>query len=114
LISRPSTPQRTDRRFDPQMLTERLEKLNQTQDLRIKIYGEGFAMQWPISRTPRDLAEEAKIRVLKGWDELLCLDEDSTSEEEFDRVMARFTKTRQPRKSKPKLAVENPVQLRSP
>jgi hypothetical protein len=57
------------------------------QNIRIGLYGAEFADQWPISKTPRDLAKDAANRVTKIHDDLLLAlgDDTETDEEEDER-----------------------------
>ncbi|PNP54537.1 hypothetical protein THARTR1_05094 [Trichoderma harzianum] len=83
LISAPSSPNAVESRHDPSSfydhLFERLRGLALRQSIRENIYGEEFANEWPISRTPRALANEIRISRRKARDALLHLDSPSTS-----------------------------------
>lgn len=85
LVPAPETPAL---RYPPpdsafvETLTERLEKLAWRQRIRINVYGVDFAEEWPISRTPRLLAEEAAARRIAFLEKDLHLDSSSTSESE--------------------------------
>ncbi|KAL7912642.1 hypothetical protein GGI35DRAFT_491155 [Trichoderma velutinum] len=83
LISAPSSPNAVESRHDPSSfcdhLFERLRGLALRQSIRENIYGEEFANEWPISRTPRALANEIRIARRKARDALLHLDCPSTS-----------------------------------
>ncbi|KAK4067181.1 uncharacterized protein Triagg1_7909 [Trichoderma aggressivum f. europaeum] len=83
LISAPSSPNVVESRHDPSSfydhLLERLRGLALRQSIRENIYGEEFANEWPISRTPRALAKEIRIARRKARDALLHLDSPSTS-----------------------------------
>ncbi|KAF5025533.1 hypothetical protein F66182_2385 [Fusarium sp. NRRL 66182] len=72
-------------------LQKRLKDLSWQQDIRISCYGADFANEWPISRTPRDLAQEAAARIIRLQDELLnSISETDTEDElEFERVLKR-------------------------
>nr|CEG04920.1 unnamed protein product [Fusarium clavum] len=69
-------------------LKKRLKDLLWQQDIRISCYGSDFANEWPISRTPRDLAQEAAARIMRLQDELLnsISETDTEDEREFERV----------------------------
>ncbi|KAL6826742.1 hypothetical protein J3E69DRAFT_332050 [Trichoderma sp. SZMC 28015] len=83
LISAPSSPNAVESRHDPSSfydhLFERLRGLALRQSIRENIYGEEFANEWPISRTPRALANEIRVARRKARDALLHLDDPSTS-----------------------------------
>ncbi|KAH7247665.1 uncharacterized protein BKA55DRAFT_617871 [Fusarium redolens] len=70
-----------------QSLTNKLKLLQMRQNIRIGLYGAEFADQWPISKTPRDLAKDAANRVTKIHDDLLLAlgDDTETDEEENER-----------------------------
>ncbi|KAJ3503698.1 hypothetical protein NM208_g16464 [Fusarium decemcellulare] len=66
-----------------QSLTNKLKLVEMRQNIRIGLYGAEFANQWPISKTPRDLARDAANRVTKiHHDLLLDLDDDTETDEE--------------------------------
>ncbi|CAG1979592.1 unnamed protein product [Fusarium graminearum] len=68
-------------------LTNKLKLLQMRQNIRVGLYGAEFADQWPISKTPRDLAKDAANRVTKIHDDLLLAlgDDMETDEEENGR-----------------------------
>ncbi|KAF4500833.1 hypothetical protein FAGAP_2970 [Fusarium agapanthi] len=93
LIHPPPTP--TFRNSVPgplftQTLKNKLEGLSD-QDIRISCYGADFADEWPISRTPRDLAEEAIARTMQLQDELVdsISETDTEDEKEFEKGSRR-------------------------
>lgn len=93
------------------------------QSIRENIYGEEFANEWPISRTPRALAKEIRIARRKARDALLHLDSPSTSDSEYEpawkrRIREAREKKRQAKKQAKLLAqaqaqaqTEDPVRL---
>ncbi|KAL7963750.1 hypothetical protein V8C34DRAFT_266458 [Trichoderma compactum] len=129
LISAPSSPNAVESRHDPcsfyDHLFERLRGLALRQSIRENIYGEEFANEWPISRTPRALAKEIRIARRKARDALLRLDSPSTSDSEYEpawrrRIREAREKKRQAKKQAKLLAqaqaqaqTEDPVQLQS-
>ncbi|KAF3069333.1 hypothetical protein CFAM422_007257 [Trichoderma lentiforme] len=114
LISAPSSPNAVESRHDPSSfydhLFERLRGLALRQSIRENIYGEEFANEWPISRTPRALANEIRIARRKARDALLHLDDPSTSSDsEYEpawkrRIREVREKKRQARKQAKLLA----------
>lgn len=126
LISAPSSPNAVESRHDPSSfydhLFERLRGLALRQSIRENIYGEEFANEWPISRTPRALANEIRVARRKARDALLHLDDPSTSSDsEYEpawrrRIREAREKKRQARKQAKLLAqaqaqTEDPVRL---
>ncbi|KAL6808892.1 hypothetical protein GGI42DRAFT_316691 [Trichoderma sp. SZMC 28013] len=127
LISAPSSPNAVESRHDPSSfydhLFERLRGLALRQSIRENIYGEEFANEWPISRTPRALAKEIRIARRKARDALLHLDSPSTSDSEYEpawkrRIREAREKKRQAKKQAKLLAqaqaqaqTEDPVRL---
>lgn len=124
LISAPSSPNAVESHHDPSSfydhLFERLRGLALRQSIRENIYGEEFANEWPISRTPRALANEIRVARRKARDALLHLDSPSTSSDsEYEpawkrRIREVREKKRQARKQAKLLAqaqTEDPVQL---
>ncbi|KAI3565770.1 hypothetical protein IWW34DRAFT_796146 [Fusarium oxysporum f. sp. albedinis] len=68
-----------------QILTEKLNRIQMRQNIRIGLYSAEFADQWPISKAPRDLAKDAANRVTKiNDDPLLALGDDTETDEEKD------------------------------
>ncbi|KAL6832285.1 hypothetical protein V8C40DRAFT_234584 [Trichoderma camerunense] len=126
LISAPSSPNAVESRHDPSSfydhLFERLRGLALRQSIRENIYGEEFANEWPISRTPRALANEIRVARRKARDALLHLDSPSTSSDsEYEpawrrRIREVREKKRHARKQAKLLAqtqtqTDDPVQL---
>lgn len=72
------------------------------QNLRISLYGQDFADDWPVSRTPSDLVKEARAKVEKERDDYLAsLDETiNTDEEEEEWAKERVRKGREIRLAK--------------
>lgn len=87
-----------------QSLTNKLKLLEVRQNIRIGLYGAEFTDQWPISRTPRDLAKDAANRVTKIHDDLLlALGDDTETDEEKDEIISaacrkRMSEAREKRK----------------
>ncbi|UKZ54593.1 hypothetical protein TrVGV298_008402 [Trichoderma virens] len=126
LISAPSSPNAVESRHDASSfcveLSNRLRRLVLRQSIRENIYGEEFANEWPISRTPRALANEIRIARRKARDALLHLDSPSTSDSEYEppwrrRIREVREKRRQARrqaKAQAKAQVESEVQPQAP
>ncbi|CAF3434936.1 hypothetical protein FGSG_10711 [Fusarium graminearum PH-1] len=83
-------------------LIHRLKILRMLQNLRISLYGQDFADDWPVSRTPSDLVKEARAKVEKERDDYLAsLDETiNTDEEEEEWAKERVRKGREIRLAK--------------
>ncbi|KAM0421300.1 hypothetical protein ACHAPT_010829 [Fusarium lateritium] len=99
LVPPPETPALRYPPPDPafvETLTERLRGLAWRQEIRVRIYGVDFAEEWPISRTPRLLADEAAARMIEFLEKDMHLNSDSTSESEGEakRRILRSTKLR--------------------
>ncbi|KAL7944260.1 hypothetical protein V8C42DRAFT_326310 [Trichoderma barbatum] len=113
LISAPPSPKAVESRHDPSSfyddLFERLRGLALRQSIREHIYGEEFANEWAISRTPRALANEIKAARQKALEAELHLDSPSTSESELQpgwwrRVIRESREKREAKKQAKALA----------
>ncbi|KAH0494477.1 hypothetical protein TgHK011_001094 [Trichoderma gracile] len=103
LISAPPSPKAVAPRHDPRSfykdLFERLRGLALRQSVRENIYGVEFASEWPISRTPRPLADEVREARKKAQDALLHLDSSSSSDPEYEPAwMRRMREAREKRR----------------
>ncbi|KAL7790816.1 hypothetical protein V8C37DRAFT_384120 [Trichoderma ceciliae] len=110
LISAPSSPRAVKPRHDASSfcrdLSERLRGLIVRQSLRENLYGEEFADEWPISRTPRALANEvleARQKALEAQPHLYSPPSESTVDFESSwrrRIREWREKKRQGKKRK--------------
>ncbi|KAL7822671.1 hypothetical protein V8C26DRAFT_389714, partial [Trichoderma gracile] len=103
LISHPPSPKVVAPRHDPSSfykdLFGRLRRLATRQSMRVNMYGEEFANEWPISRTPRPLADEIREARMKARDALLHLDSSSSSDLEYEPAwMRRMREAREKRR----------------
>ncbi|KAJ4318383.1 hypothetical protein N0V84_006893 [Fusarium piperis] len=116
LVPPPETPALRYPPTDPtfvETLTKRLERLVWRQEIRINIYGVDFAEEWPISRTPRLLADEAAAQRIAFLQKDMHLDSSSTSESEGEdeRRILRLKKMLRRSRKQPR---PSDVQLPSP
>ncbi|PTB79065.1 hypothetical protein M440DRAFT_1327195 [Trichoderma longibrachiatum ATCC 18648] len=103
LISAPTSPKAVTSRHDPssfyEALFERLRGLALQQSVRENVYGEELANEWPISRTPRALADEVREARKRAQDALLPLDSSSSSDSEYEPAwMRRLREAREKRR----------------